>query len=226
MPPLLSVIIPVYNEAKTIRQILEKIRAVNIDKEVIVIDNGSTDNTGSILKSLEHDNLKVIYHVVNRGKGGALLTGLQHARGELVIFQDGDLEYDPGDYVKLVETMKQGGVDVVLGARFTKGYHGLPMHRLGNRSLTAILNFLFRSDINDYATCYKLAHRETFCGLGLESKSFDIEVEIICKVLKKRLRIREVPISYYPRSYAEGKKIRWFDGLHAILRIVRYRVAR
>lgn len=220
--PLLSVIVPVYNEEKTIREILEKINSINIDKEIVVIDDGSYDGTDKILRDIEYSNLRVIYHTSNRGKGAAVLTGLANATGEFVIIQDADLEYDPSDYLKLINAMKEKNVDIVLGARFQKGYRGLLMHRLGNRFLTGLINFLFNAKLNDCYTCYKLLRRDTVNTLSLQSRSFDIDAEIVAKALKKRLRIVEIPISYHPRTYAEGKKIRWNDGLHGIFSIIKY----
>lgn len=222
--PLLSVIVPVYNEAKTIKQILEKIHSVTVDKEIIVVNDGSVDETGRILKDIRYDNLKVIHHITNRGKGGAILTGLSNAAGEFVIIQDADLEYDPNDYLKLIEAIKEDKVDFVLGVRFLRGYHGLFIHRLGNRFLTGFFNLIFGSRLNDYATCYKLAKISTWKELNLKATGFDIEIEIVSKALKNHLRIVEVPVSYYPRSYAEGKKIRWLDGLQAIINILKYRL--
>lgn len=224
--PLISVIVPVYNEEKTIKQIIEKVHAVNIDKEIIVVDNSSTDGTHKILRELYYDNLKIIYHATNRGKGASFLTGLSNASGEYVIVQDADLEYDPNDYLSLFEAIKDNQADVVLGARFLKGYHGLLMHRAGNRFLTFTLNALFGAKLNDYATCYKLARRETLNSLGLQATSFDIEVEIICKALRKKLRIKEAHVSYHPRSYKEGKKIRVGDAFQAIFAMLKYKFGR
>ncbi|MFA5351276.1 MAG: glycosyltransferase family 2 protein [Candidatus Omnitrophota bacterium] len=222
--PLISVIVPVYNEEKTIAQIIEKVHSVNIDKEIIIVDNSSTDGTHKILRELHYDNLKIIYHSTNRGKGASFLTGLSNACGEYVIAQDADLEYDPNDYLVLFEAIKDGKADLVLGARFFKGYHGLLMHRAGNRFLTFALNFLFRVKLNDYATCYKLARREVFNSLGLKATSFDIDVEIICKALRKGLKIKEVHASYHPRSYKEGKKIRVGDAFQAVFAMLKYRL--
>ena len=222
--PLLSVIVPVYNEAKTIRQILEKIESVNIDKEIIVVDDGSLDGTARILGDIKYYNLKIVYHSTNRGKGAAVLTGLANAVGEFVIIQDADLEYEPQEYIKLMEEIRKDDVDVVMGARFTKGYHGLLIPRLGNRFVTTMLNILFGSQLNDFLTCYKLLRRNTLVSLNLKSQSFNIETEIITKVLKRKLRVKQVPITYHPRSYAEGKKIRVLDGMHAIACIIKYRL--
>lgn len=224
--PLLSVIVPVYNEVKTIRKILEKINQVNVDKEIIVIDDDSCDGTEKILERIQYNynGLKIIHHTKNRGKGAAFLTGLSHADGEFIIIQDADLEYDPNDYLKLISTIKKNNADIILGARFKKGYHGLFIHRLGNRLLTTILNLLFNSQLNDYATCYKLARKSTFEALNLTATGFDIDVEIICNVLKKNLRILESSVFYYPRSYREGKKIRLKDAIWAIFYMFKYRL--
>lgn len=220
--PLLTVIVPVYNESKTIQQILEKIQSVGIDKEIIVVDDGSTDDTSSILRDIKYDNLKIIHHTSNRGKGAAFLTGLSHATGDFVIIQDADLEYEPSDYLKLLSAIKKDNIDIVLGARFMKGYKGLLIHRLGNRFLTVLMNFFFNARLNDCFTCYKLFRRETIKNLNLKAQGFDIEIEIIAKALKKKLRIAEEFITYHPRSYAEGKKIRCKDGLRATLSILKY----
>ncbi len=224
--PELSVIIPVYNEAKTIKEILERVNSVDIDKEIIVIDDGSSDGTDRVLREQRFNNLKTIHHSSNRGKGDAFLTGLPHTKGEFVIIQDADLEYDPGDYIRMLDLIKNGSADIVLGARFTKGYRGLYLHKVGNRFLTALMNFLFKAKLNDYSTCYKLARRETFSSLGLGAQSFVIDAEIVAKALKKRLRLVECPVSYHPRNYSEGKKIRWRDGIQAMLYIIRYRLAK
>lgn len=225
--PLLSVIVPVYNEAKTIRQILDKINSVSIDKEIIIVDNGSTDGTQGILQDIfrkkEFFSMRVIYHSYNKGKGSSVREGIQEAAGDIAVIQDANLEYDPKEYVNLIKPILDGQADIVLGARFTGGHGGLLAHRLGNKFLTGLINFLFNAKLNDYATCYKVARKKTFVELNLKSMSFDIEAEIVCKALKYSKRIVEVPIAYYPRSYAEGKKIRWFDGLHAIMSILKYR---
>lgn len=222
--PLLTIVVPVYNEAGTIKQILEKIYQIDIDKEIIVVDDGSGDGSAKILRGLNYNGLKKIYHSSNRGKGAAFLTGLSNATGEYVIIQDADLEYDPSDYLKLIEAIKGNNATLVLGSRFLEGHRGLFLHRLGNRFLTFFLNLLFNSQINDYATCYKLATKSTFDALNLRATGFDIDIEIVCNALKKEKRILEVPISYYPRTYDAGKKIRWRDGLWAIFYIFKYRL--
>jgi len=222
--PLLSVIVPVYNEAGTIKQILEKINSVPLDKEIVVVDDGSSDGTDKILRGIESANLKVIHHTTNRGKGAAFLTALSHATGDFVVIQDADLEYNPEDYLKLIDEVKQGKADIAIGARFLSGHRGLLVHRLGNKFLTALLNLLFACHLNDYASCYKLAARGTWYTLNLRASGFDIDVEMVCNALKKKKRISEIAVSYNPRTYREGKKIRWFDGLWAIFYIFKYRI--
>jgi len=220
---LLSVIVPVYNEVKTIRQILEKISTVAVDKEIIVVDDGSSDGTDKVLREIQLPNLKVIHHSSNRGKSAAFLTGLANATGEYVIIQDADLEYDPTEYVKLIDEFNKDGADIVLGSRFTEGYRGLLIPRLGNQFLTGLLNLLFGAQLNDFLTCYKLLRRDTLIKLDLKSQGFGIDTEIISKVLKRKLKIKQVPVSYKPRNYAEGKKIKWYDGIKAIASIIKYR---
>lgn len=225
MMPLLSVIVPVYNEAGTIRRILEIINSVDVEKEIIIVNDGSSDGTENALRDVKYGNLKVIHHDQNRGKGAAFLTGLGNATGEFVIIQDADLEYDPRDYPALIRAIKESGADIALGARFLKGHHGLLLHRIGNRILTSLLNFLFKSRLNDYATCYKLARKSTWDALKLKATGFDIDVEIICNILKNKQRLLEVPVLYTPRTYKSGKKIRLKDGFWAIFYMLKYRFA-
>lgn len=220
---MLSVIIPAYNEEKTIEAIINKVNNLPIEKEIIVVNDCSKDNTAAILRSLSFNNLKVIYHASKRGKGAAVRTGLENATGEFIIIQDADLEYDPNDYLKLLEAIKNQEVDVVLGARFREGYRGILLPKAGNRFLTELMNVLFGTKLNDCFSCYKLMRRESILGLGLESNSFDIEIEILAKAIKKGMRILEVPVSYNPRPYKEGKKIKIRDGLWTIMRILHFR---
>jgi glycosyltransferase involved in cell wall biosynthesis len=222
--PLLSVIVPVYNEAETIRQILERINSLPIDKEVIVVDDGSSDGTDRILRGIETNSLKVIHHTSNRGKGAAFLTGLSHAAGEFIVIQDADPEYNPDDYLRLIEEVRQGRADIAIGARFLEGHLEPLMHWLGNKLLTGLLNFLFASRLNNYASCYKLAARDTWYTLNLRATGFDIDVEIVCNALKRNKRLSEVPIAYYPRTYQKFEKIRWRDGLWVIFYIFKYRL--
>jgi glycosyltransferase involved in cell wall biosynthesis len=222
---MLSVIVPVYNEAKTIKQVIDKIIAVPIEKEIIVVDDSSIDGTDKILRDLRYDNLKVIHHSSNRGKGAAVLTGLGHAAGEYLIVQDADFEYDPADYLKLMDAIQGGAADLVLGARFTEGYHGMKIPKVGNRFLTSLMNILFGVKLNDCFTCYKLMRKADLLGLSLGSNSFDIEIEILAKAIRKKMHIVEVPVSYNPRTYKEGKKIRIKDGIWAVLRILKFRLS-
>jgi glycosyltransferase involved in cell wall biosynthesis len=222
--PLLSVIVPVYNEKETIRGILEKIESVPIDKEIIVVDDASCDGTDKILRDMQYKNLKVIHHPTNRGKGAAFLTGLSNATGEFVIIQDADLEYEPNDYLKMVKAIDENKADIVLGARFLKGHIGLFAHRLGNRLLTGLLNLLFNTRLNDYATCYKFARKKAWDALGLKASGFNMDAEIVCNAIKRHYRILEIPVSYYPRTYRQGKKIRWWDGLWTIFYMLKYRL--
>jgi len=218
--PLLSVIIPVYNESQAIGQALDKINSVAIDKEIIIVDDGSSDGTDKVLRGARCSELKVIHHSSKRGRGAAFLTGLASASGEYVIAQNGNLEYEPNDYPKLISAIKENNVDMVLGARFRRGYRGLFTYRLGNRLLTGLLNLLFGCHLHDYATCYKLACRSTFYDLNLQGRGFDIDVEIISKAQKKKKRLLEIPISYYCKA---GKKIRWKDGVWTIFYMFKYR---
>ena len=222
--PVLSVIVPVYNEVGTIRQILEKIDAVNIDKEIVVVDDSSSDGTDKVLRGIKLANLKVIHHSSNRGKGAAFLTGLANATGEFIIVQDADLEYDPNDYLALMGEIKKNDVGLVLGVRFTTGHQGDVIPRLGNRFVTGLLNILFGVRINDILTCYKLLRRETALQLNLKSQGFCIDTELIIKIIKSKLSIREVPVSYSPRSYSQGKKIRAIDGAAYIFNILKNRI--
>ena len=221
--PRLSVIVPVYNEAGTIQAIIGKIQSLPLDKEIVVVDDGSSDDTGKLLRLMRQDGLKVIHHTTNRGKGAAVRTALSNATGELVIIQDADLEYDPSDYLKLLDAFTASQAGLVLGARFTKGYHGMLIPRLGNRVMTRFLNLMFGANLNDFFTCYKLMRRQDLLDMGLISNSFTLDTEIVAKSLKKDLKIVEVAVSYNPRSYSQGKKIRIVDGVKAILSIIRYR---
>lgn len=221
--PLLSVIVPVYNEEKTISEILNLIDSVKIDKEIIAVDNASSDRSRDILAKLHIPGLKVILHPKNLGKGASFRTGLKNANGEIIIIQDADLEYDPAEYYRLIQPILNNQADLVLGVRFVKGYRGLLAHRLGNRFLTGLLNVLYGAHLSDALTCYKVARREVFEGFNLISNDFSIDQEIILDALKSKLKISEVPITYHPRSYAQGKKIRVQDGFKMIAQLFRHR---
>lgn len=224
--PLLSVIIPVYNEEKTVEKIVGIIDAIDIDKEIIIVNDASTDKTQEILEKLKLPDLKIFSHRANRGKGAAFKTGLLNATGEIVIIQDADLEYDPHDYPRLLSPIINGYADLVLGVRFSKGYKGLLMHRLGNLFLTGLHNFLYGSKLSDVYTCYKAARRGIYNSLALEADGFSLEQEIVSKALRRKLRIQEIPIAYHPRSYSQGKKIRYYDAFKIIVRMIRSRFKR
>ena len=216
---LLSVIIPCYNEAATIRQILQLVREVNLDKEIIVVDDHSADQSYQILQAEAENDLRmrVIRHPRNLGKGASIRTGLREARGEIVVIQDADLEYDPQDYYELVRPIVEGRVDVVFGSRFLGRHTGMYFwNAVGNKGLTFITNLLYNAWISDMETCYKVMRTDIMRSLDLRSRDFRIEPEMAAKVLRQGHRIFEVPISYFGRTYDEGKKIRKSDGLKAI----------
>lgn len=225
--PLLSVIIPVYNEVNTIKKVIEKVDSVNIDKEIIIVDDASTDGTTAILNGIKGDNIKVIYHTDNRGKGAAFLAGLASATGEFVIPQDADLENDPQDFAALVDYAVKGDLPVVFGSRFLKTWRVTSWwHYLINKFLTSFANILFGASLTDMETCYKLVKLDLIRGLNLQSRGFDIDPEIAGKILKKGYKIAEVPISYNGRFYHEGKKIGWQDGISAIFCLIKLRLAK
>lgn len=222
---LLSVIMPVYNEQATIDEIIRRVRQVDVPKELIIVDDFSTDGTRDRLKKYENEpNIKVIYHQFNQGKGAALRTGIAYATGDIVIFQDADLEYHPEEYPRLIEPIIKGYADVVYGSRF-KGVSRafLFWHFLGNKLLTLITNILYNSTISDMETCYKVFKREVIQNIKIRSNRFNVEPEITAKVLKRKLRLVEVPITYTGRDYTEGKKITWRDGLSALWTLIKYR---
>ena len=225
--PLLSVIMPCYNEAATIPHILERIYAVDLDKEIIAVDDHSSDNTLQVLQAeaARNPRLKVVSHPRNRGKGAAVRSGLAHARGQITIIQDADLEYDPNDYYALVKPIIEGRVNVVYGSRFLGSHTGMYFwNALGNKGLTFLTNFLFNCWISDMETCYKAMRTEIMRDLRLESNDFRLEPEITAKVLKRGHRIYEVPVSYLGRTYEEGKKMKPSQGFYAILALFRYRL--
>ena len=219
----LSVIIPVYNEKGSILTILEKVKNAPFDKEIIVVDDGSTDGTREILRSLNEEGVKVFFHSQNGGKGAALSTGLKHATGDIILFQDADLEYDPADYPSLIAPLLDQGAQVVYGVRFVGRPRGYRMHYLGNRFLTIFTNLLYGSNLGDMEVGYKVFRREVIQGLRLKAQKFDIEPEVTAKLLKRGLKIFQVPISYNGRTYQEGKKIRLRDGFAAVWTLLKYR---
>jgi glycosyltransferase involved in cell wall biosynthesis len=226
---LLSVIVPVFNERTTVAEVIRRIRAVTlpVDVEVIVVDDGSSDGTDKVLAALGDSTVRVINHAANRGKGAAIRTGMTSVKGDLVLVQDADLEYDPNDWSRLLEPILRGKAQVVYGSRFTgERKNMLPLHWMGNRFLSLVTNVLYSSTLSDMETCYKMFDRRVLEGITIESDRFDFEPEITAKVLRRGYRIYEVPISYAGREPDEGKKITWRDGFGALRALIKYRFTR
>ena len=223
----LSIVMPVFNERNTIKEILRRVRQVDLgelEREIVIVDDGSTDGTRDILAMEEDSGTRVIYHAENSGKGAAVRTGFASASGDLIIIQDADLEYDPEDYPKLLDPVLKGKAQVVYGSRFTGPRKNMLFwHFVGNRFLALVTNVLYNTTLSDMETCYKLFTREALEGIELRSNHFDIEPEITAKILKKKIRIFEVPISYAGREIEEGKKITWRDGVPAMWALIKYR---
>ena len=222
---ILSIIIPVYNEKETINDIIDAVVATPYRKEIIIVDDCSTDGTRNILTKIKKDGLKVYIHDKNQGKGAALQTGFSHATGDIILIQDADLEYDPQDYSTLINPILEGKADVVYGSRFAgHGAHRVLYfwHYMGNRFLTFLSNLFTNLNLTDVETCYKAFRREAIAGVKIKEKRFGFEPEITAKMARKKLRIYEVPISYYGRTYEEGKKVTWKDGLRAMWCIIKY----
>jgi glycosyltransferase involved in cell wall biosynthesis len=225
----LSVVIPVYNEKGTIREIYDSVRGVDIDKEIILVDDCSTDGTREILQGLADENTRVFMHDRNMGKGAALRTGFRNATGEIVIIQDADLEYDPSQYHKLIQPILDGKADVVYGSRFVTGDYRRVLffwHMLGNKFLTLLSNMLTNLNLSDMETCYKVFRRDVLEKITIEENRFGFEPEITAKISKMDLRIYEIGISYSGRTYKEGKKIGWKDGISAFKCILKYNLLR
>jgi len=230
----LSIVIPAYNEEKTIAMIVEKVQAVQLDgieKEIIVVNDCSSDATGRVLDELVRGQpgLRVFHHVINQGKGAALRTGFQNCTGDWVIVQDADLEYDPNEFALLLDPILQGNADVVYGSRFLgTGAHRVVYywHSMGNRFLTTLSNMFTNINLSDMETCYKLFKRDVLQRIRIEEPRFGFEPEITAKAVRLKCRIYEVGISYYGRTYEEGKKIGWRDGFRAIWCILKYNLFR
>ena len=222
----LSVVLPVYNEKNTIRQIVDLIEAVPVDKELLIVDDGSTDGTREIIQNFfsSRKDIRVILHDKNKGKGAAVRTGIAAAEGDVIIIQDADLEYNPSDYAKLLPVLSSEGVGAAYGSRFL-GRHAVttPWHRFVNFFLTALTNTLYGSRLTDMETCYKMIRTPLLKQLALESSGFEVEVELTAKLLLAGEKIVEVPIAYKGRSFHEGKKIGWRDGLKGVSALFRYR---
>ena len=221
----LSVVIPVYNEMETIEEILTRVQSVPQDKEIIVVDDASTDGSREWLEQFSGENVKVLFHSHNKGKGAALRTAFENVSGDIVIVQDADLEYDPREYGQLIEPILDGRADVVYGSRFTGGPQRVLFfwHYVGNKFLTLLSNMLTNLNLSDMETCYKVFRAELLQRFTVSSNRFGFEPEITAKFARLNCRIYEVPISYSGRNYEEGKKITWRDGLAAFFHIVRFK---
>jgi glycosyltransferase involved in cell wall biosynthesis len=223
----LSVIIPVYNEAEHIQEIVKRVQSTKLTKEIIIVDDGSEDGTRNILQKFDgKKKVRVILHERNQGKGAAVVRGLKAATGEILLIQDADLEYDPRDYPLLLKPIKEGVADVVYGSRFLGGSHRVTMfwHMVANKSLTLMTNILYNTILTDMETGYKVFRREVIEGMNIKAKGFNFEPEFTAKILKRKYRIFEVPISFNPRDYTQGKKIKLKDAFEAVWTLLKYRI--
>jgi len=226
---VVSVVIPAFNEIRTVETLLRRVRSVRLNWQVIVVDDGSTDGTRELLKRLEEEGLvdTLVFHEQNRGKGAALRTGFDRATGDVVVVQDADLEYDPQEIPLLLEPILDGKADAVYGSRFLGGPHRVLFfwHSVGNKFLTLVSNMFTDLNLTDMETCYKMVRRELLQFLPLTSERFGFEPEVTARLAQAGARIYELPVSYHGRSYAEGKKIGWKDGVEALWCILKYNVA-
>ena len=224
----ITILIPIFDEVNTLKTILQKVEDANfcgLEKEIILIDDFSTDGTREILAELK-DKYKIYYHDKNMGKGAALRTGFEHVTGDITVIQDADLEYDPADYEPLIKLLVDDKADVAYGSRIFGGKPSSSFkftQLLGNKVLTLMTNILYNTTLTDMETCYKAFKTEFIKDIKIRSDRFDFEPEITAKVLKKKARLQELPISYYGREYTEGKKITWVDGIHAIWALLKFR---
>jgi glycosyltransferase involved in cell wall biosynthesis len=230
-PELLSIIVPAYNEARTIDQVLRRVAEQDLGGpyEVIVVDDGSTDGTAELAEGVGLAEVRVVRQPANRGKGAAVRTGIAQTRGEIVVIQDADLEYDPADLPRLLDPLRKGVADVVYGTRLRGGEPQrahLFWHYAGNRFLSLLTNVLFNTTISDMEVGYKAFRGDLIRSLELRSDDFAFEAEVTAKILRRDVRLYEVPIAYYGRTYAEGKKITWRDGVAAVAALIRYRILR
>jgi glycosyltransferase involved in cell wall biosynthesis len=224
----LTVIIPCFNEAKTVEKILERVLAVGLADEIIIVDDGSTDGTRDVLRQIEEERphgIRILYHERNRGKGAAIVTAFGHATGDVLLIQDADLEYDPRDYPLLLQPLEEGVSPVVYGSRFLGGPRKAMnfWNMVANKGLTLVTNILYNAILSDMETCYKAFRADVVKDMKIRARGFEFEPEITAKVLKKRIRIYEVPISYNGREWDEGKKIKWTDAPKALWALLKYR---
>lgn len=222
----LSVIIPVYNEVKNINEIVKRVLATKLAKEIVIVDDGSQDGTRDLLQKLDgRKKVRVILHEKNQGKGAAVVTGLKAATGDVLLIQDADLEYDPRDYPALLKPIQEGLADVVYGSRFLGAARRVTMfwHQLANQLLTLMTNILYDSILTDMETGYKVFRREVVQDIHIRAKRFNFEPEFTAKILKRKYRIFEVPITFNPRDYSEGKKIKLHDAFEAVWALLKYR---
>lgn len=224
----LAVVIPCYNEVSTVKVLVNRVLAMDVVDEIVIVDDGSTDGTVEVLQEIEAEEpgiIKIVYHQRNQGKGAALVTGFGHVSSDVIIIQDADLEYDPREYPQLLQPIQEGRAEVVYGSRFLGGPRKAMnfWNMVANKGLTLLANILYNAILSDIETCYKCFRREIIANMQIHGRGFEFEPEFTAKVLKKGIRIVEVPISYYGREYDEGKKIKWTDAPIAAWTLLKYR---